>query len=411
MPLDVEKIRKDFPILSRKINGKPLTYLDNAATSQKPKVVIDALLRHYRKFNANVQRGVHKLSEEATEQYEAAREKIARFINADPKEIVFVRNATEAINLVARSVGDELGAGDRVVTTMMEHHSNIVPWQRLRGKKVELRYVDINDDGTLNLQDYDRFLARGGGGAGRAGLVAVTHVSNVLGTINPVREMAARAHEAGALVLVDGAQSVPHMPIDVKEMGCDFLAFSGHKMLGPTGIGVLWGRKKILERMEPFLYGGEMIREVGLFETKFNEVPWKFEAGTPNIADAIALGVAVDYLTSLGMRKVREHEKELTEYALEVLSSVNGVEIYGPRDVEIRGGVVSFNLKGVHAHDLATILDSEGIAIRSGHACCQPLMARLGVAAVARSSFYIYNTPGEIDRLAAGIKKAQKIFG
>ena len=412
--LDAEKIRADFPILARTVHGKPLVYLDNAATSQKPETVIRALDDYYRRYNANIHRGVHTLAEEATEAYEQARRKVARFINANPREIVFVRNTTEAINLVAYTWGRaNIAAADLIVLSLMEHHSNLVPWQLLaREKDARLEFIGLDDKGRLRLEDLDRLLAQFGG---RVKLVAVSGMSNVLGTINPVAEIAARAHRVGALCLVDGAQSVPHLPVDVQALGADFLAFSGHKMLGPTGIGVLWARREILEAMPPFLGGGDMIRSVRLHRSEWNEVPYKFEAGTPNVAHGIGLGAAVDYLAGLGMEEVHAHEQALVAYALERLAAVPNLHIYGPPAAE-RGGVVTFNLlRGeellIHPHDLASILDREGIAIRAGHHCAQPLMEHYGVPATARASFYVYNTEEEVDKLVEALHKAQEIFG
>ena len=406
-PLDVQAIRADFPILRRQVNGRPLAYLDNAATSQKPAAVLEAMERYYREYNANVHRGIYTLSEEATAAYEQARAKVAAFIGAaQPGEVVFVRNATEAINLVAHSWGRaNVGPGDLIVLSEMEHHSNLVPWQILAKEAgAHLEFLPIDDDGRLDLAGLDGLLDR------RPKLVSLTHVSNTLGTINPLRELAARAHSAGALVLVDGAQSVPHLPVDVRELGCDFLAFSGHKMLGPTGIGVLWGRYDLLEAMPPFLGGGSMILSVGLRESTYADPPARFEAGTPSIAAGIALGVAVDYLDRLGMAAVRRHERELVDYALRRLRGVPGITIYGP-GVDERGGVISFNVGDIHPHDLATIADRFAVAIRAGHHCTQPLMERLGVVATARASFYVYSQPEEVDHLVEALLAAQRIFG
>ncbi len=413
--LDVQAIRADFPILARTVHGKPLVYLDNAATSQKPETVIRALDEYYRHYNANIHRGVHTLAEEATEAYEGARRKVARFINAPhPAGIVFVRNTTEAINLVAYTWGRaNVGAGDVIILSLMEHHSNLVPWQLLaQATGARLEFIGLDGEGRLVLDDLDQHLDRFGG---RVKLVAVSGMSNVLGTINPVAEIAARAHRVGALCLVDGAQSVPHLPVDVQALDADFLAFSGHKMLGPTGIGVLWARREILEAMPPFLGGGDMIRSVHLRESRWNEVPYKFEAGTPNVAHGIGLGAAVDYLDNLGMEEVHAHEQALAAYALERLAEVPNLRIYGPPAAE-RGGVVTFNLLRdgellIHPHDLASILDREGIAIRAGHHCAQPLMEHYGVPATARASFYIYNTEEEVDKLAEALRKAQRLFG
>ncbi len=413
--LNPQSIRADFPILSRQVHGKPLVYLDNAATSQKPEAVIQAMDDYYRRYNANIHRGVHTLAEEATEAYEDARRKVGRFINArGPREVVFVRNTTEAINLVAYSWGHaNLRSGDVIILTEMEHHSNLVPWQLLvQATGAQLEFIGLDAQGRLLLDDLDRLLSAHGG---RVKLVGVTGMSNVLGTINPVAGIAARAHAAGALLLVDGAQSVPHLPVDVRALDADFLAFSGHKMLGPTGIGVLWARRAILEAMPPFLGGGDMIKTVGLRASEWAEPPHKFEAGTPNIAHAIGLAAAIDYLTNLGMDHVHAREQELAAYALERLSVVPDLHIYGPPAPE-RGGVVSFNLIKdgellIHPHDLASILDHEGVAVRAGHHCAQPLVEHYGVPAMARASFYIYNLEQEIDILVEALLKARRIFG
>jgi cysteine desulfurase/selenocysteine lyase len=404
---DVLSLRREFPILQQQVNGKPLAFLDSGASSQKPRRVIECLEEYYKRSNANVHRGVYKLSEEATFAFERARGKLARFIGAaSPKEIVFTRNATEAINLVARAWGDaNLRAGDRILLSVMEHHSNLVPWQQLALRTgAQLDFLQIDGQGRLVLEDLDALLTE------RTKLVALTHQSNMLGTINPVREIAARAHDAGALILIDGAQSVPHMPVNVQDLGVDFLAFSGHKMCGPTGIGALWGRRAILEAMPPFLGGGSMIREVTLYSTTYADIPARFEAGTPAIGEAIALGEAADFLSGLGMDKLFAHEQQLIGYALERLSDIEGLRIYGPQSLEQRGGALSFTLDGVHPHDIAAVLDSEGIAVRAGHHCCQPLHTLLDVPATARASFYLYNIPEEIDRLAIGLEKAKKLF-
>ncbi len=405
-PFDVEVVRADFPILKRQVHGKRLVYLDNAATTQKPKAVIDSLVDFYSRYNSNVHRSVHTLGEEATAAYEASREKAARFVGASARELVFVRGTTEATNLVRFAWGEKnVKKGDVLVTTLMEHHSNIVPWQLLaKSSGASLKFVNLLPDGTLDLGHLDELLKES------PRLVAVTHCSNVLGTINDVADVCARARKAGATTVVDGAQSVPHFPVDVSAIGCDFYAYSGHKMLGPTGIGALIAKKKTLEDMEPFHGGGEMIREVFLDHSTWNDVPYRFEAGTVNIADAIGLGAAVDYLTRIGMQKVREHEVRLLEYTLKTLAGVRGFHGYGPDDVGRRGGVVSFNLADVHPHDLATILDEEGIAIRSGHHCAQPLMRWLDVAATSRASFHVYNSYDDVDALKAGLQKAGAIF-
>lgn len=404
--IDIEKVRKDFPILEKGFQGKLLIYFDNAATSQRPKQVVDAMNDYFQRYNATIHRCVYKMGEEATNAYEEAREKVAKFINANPEEIIFVRNATEAINLVAYSWGrSNIREGDKILLTMMEHHSNIVPWQLLaKDKKAHLEFVDMDDEGLLKMDDFEKLMNE------RTKFMGLIHASNVLGTINPVKEMVNYAHKKGALVLVDAAQSVPHMPVDVHDIGCDFLAFSGHKMLGPTGIGVLYGKRELLENMNPFLGGGDMIREVHLEGASWDDLPWKFEAGTSNVSGAIGLGAAVDYLNKIGMRNVREHEKELTRYALDEMMKIKGMRIYGPKDVNVRGGVISFNLGDIHPHDLASILDDEGIAVRAGHHCAQPLMERLGVNGTTRASFYIYNTESEVDSFVKALEKAKKVF-
>ena len=406
--MNVDRIRADFPILRRLVHGKPLVYLDSAATSQKPESVIRALDDYYRGYNANVHRGVYAISEEATEKYEGARDKVQRFINAAQREsVIFVRNTTEAINLVAYTWGRaNIQSGDEIVLSEMEHHSNLVPWQILAAEKgAVLKHLNVRPDGTLDLDQARTMIGP------RTRLVAVSHMSNVLGTINHVKELARLAHANGALILLDGAQSVPHLPVDVQDLDCDFLAASGHKMLGPTGIGFLYGKVELLEAMPPFFGGGDMIRQVWLDRATYNELPWKFEAGTPNVADAIGLGAAVDYLEAVGMEAVREHEKSLTAYALEALAAVPEVEIHGPRDPDIRGGAISFCFGDIHPHDLATILDQEGVCIRAGHHCCHPLMRKLGVTATARASFYIYNTEHEVDILVRSLDRARDLFG
>jgi cysteine desulfurase/selenocysteine lyase len=404
---DVEAVRKDFPIVQRQVHGKPLVYLDNAATTQKPRQVIDALVNYYEHYNANIHRSNHLLGGEATEAYEAVRDKVARFIKSSygGQSIVFTRNTTEAINLVANAWGRKfLNAGDEIVLTIAEHHSNIIPWQLIaREKGAKLRYIDIDDEGRLRREQFAELIGP------KTKLVALAHASNVLG-INPVREITALAHQQGALVLVDGAQSVPHLPVDVAELDCDFLAFSGHKMCGPTGAGVLYARPELLDAMPPFLGGGSMISRVQLDEATWAEVPNKFEAGTPDIADVIGLGAAVDYLEALGMEDVRAHEKDITRYALERLSALPEVTIYGPKNVEERIGVVSFNLGDVHPHDVGQVVDSFGVAIRGAHHCAQPLMRRLDCAATARASFYIYNTKAEVDVLVEALQEAARYF-
>lgn len=404
---DVTRIRADFPILSETVNGRPLVYLDSAATTQKPRQVIDALVRYYETSNANIHRGIHTLAERATAQYEAVRGKAARHIGApSPASVVFTRNATESINLVARAWGDaHVREGDEIVLTEMEHHSNIVPWQMLAKRTgATLRYARITDDGQLDLDSLRDAVGP------RTRMVSVVHASNVLGTINPIAEIAAIAHKAGALLLVDGAQSAPHMPVDVIALGCDFFAFSSHKMLGPTGVGVLWARAGLFEEMDPFLGGGDMISVVERDASTWADVPHKFEAGTPNIADVIAFGTALDYLDDLGMARVREHEVAITAYGLDALRQVDGLTIHGPARASDRGGVISFALRGIHPHDVSTIVDSQGIAIRAGHHCTQILMRRLGVPATNRASFYIYTIEGEVDALVAGLREATRIF-
>ena len=405
--LDVKTIREDFPILSRTVYGKPLVYLDNAATSQKPRSVIQTLVDYYEGYNSNVHRGVHSLSMEATDRYEEARGKVASFIKAEtPESIIWTRNTTEGINLVANTWAEQnIGAGDEIVVTQMEHHSNLVPWQRVAQKRgAVLRFLPLAKDGTLDLDDVDSIINP------RTKLVAVVHMSNSLGTINPVKDLAAKARAVGASVLLDAAQSVPHLPVDVNDLDCDFMAFSGHKMLGPTGIGALYVKRDVLEQMEPFLTGGEMVLEVSYDRATWNDLPMRFEAGTPNIADAIALGAAVDYLESLGMDNVREHEIQLTSYALEAFREVEEVDVFGPTDPQIRGGIIPFHSADVHPHDLGTVLDRQGIAIRTGHHCTMPLMGILGVVATARASFYIYNTEDEVDLLVDGLKQALRYF-
>jgi cysteine desulfurase / selenocysteine lyase len=406
--LDPVAVRADFPILRQEIHGHPLVYLDSASSSQKPEVVIDALDRYYREYNANVHRGIYTIGEKSTAEYERARARVARFINApDAHEIVFTRNATEAINLVAYAWGRKnISRGDAIVLTEMEHHANLVPWQLLvQEKDGDLEFIPITDDGVLRLEVFEVLLKL------HPKLVAFTHVSNTLGTINPVREMVEMAHAAGALVLVDGAQAVPHVPVDVQELGADFYAFSGHKMLGPMGSGALWARRELLEAMPPFLAGGEMIREVHLRRSDWNDIPWKFEAGTPAVGDAIGLGVAADYLAEIGMDAVREHERELVAYALEQLPArVPEIQLYGPLSAEARGGVVPFNLPGIHPHDVAQVLDRFGIAVRAGHHCTMPLHERLDLAATARASFSVFTTTDDIDRLADGLIEVLKVF-
>ena len=404
---DIETTRSDFPILARQVHGNPLVYLDSAASSQKPQAVLDALDTYYKTYNANVHRGVYAISEEATAGMEKARVKVARFINArQSKQIIFTRNTSESINLVAYSWGNtNIHAGDLIMLTEMEHHSNLVPWQLLAQRSgARLEFVPVSDDGLLRLDIYEQLLQQ------QPKLVAFTHMSNVLGTINPAKQMIAQAHAAGAITLVDAAQSVPHLPVDVQGLDADFFCFSSHKMLGPTGIGVLYGKRALLEEMPPFMGGGDMIRTVHLREATWNDLPWKFEAGTPAIAEAIGLGAAVDYLNTLGMDAVRQHERTITAYAMEQLRTVPELTIYGP-DAEQRGGVISFNLGEIHPHDLASILDQQvGVAIRAGHHCAQPLMERFGLAATARASFYVYTNTEDIDTLVQGLHKAKQVF-
>ena len=407
-PLDPVAIRRDFPLFERDFGGRTLAYLDSAATSLKPRPVLDAVAGYNERFSANVHRGIYTTGEEATAAYEQARERVARFLNArETAEIVFVRNATEAINLVAHSWGRRhVGQGDTIVLTELEHHSNLIPWQLLSQEKdADLEFVAIDDEGRLDQESYQALLHT------RPKLVAFTAVSNALGTINPVRRMVDQAHAAGALVLVDAAQAVPHGHVDVQAWDADFVVFSGHKVLGPTGSGALWARRELLESMPPFMGGGEMIREVHLRRATWNDVPWKFEAGTPDVSAAIGLGAAVEYLASLGMENVRAHERGLTEYALELLPrEVPGIVIHGPRSADERSGIVTFNLPDVHPHDVATLLDREAIAIRAGHHCTQPLHERLGESATARASFNVYSTKQDLDRLVIGLRGVQRIF-
>jgi len=401
-------IREDFPLLHQTVGGKPLVYLDSAATSQKPRVVIDALTHYYCEYNANVHRGIYRIAEEATARYEESRSKIAAFLGAArPEEIVFTRGTTEAINLVAGTWGrSRVGAGDEILLTEMEHHSNIVPWQLLAAEKgARLRYIPVTDEGRLELGALDRLLTD------RTKIVSVTHQSNVLGTVNPIRMVADRAHAAGAHIVVDAAQSVPHQAVDVGALGADFVAFSGHKMLGPTGSGGLWARYDLLEAMPPYHGGGEMIMLVGLDHSTYKDPPHKFEAGTPNIADSIVLGVAVDYLRGIGLGAIAEHERDLTAYALARLLQIPGLTIIGPKEAVDRGGAVSFTMDVVHPHDIAQVLDQEGIAVRAGHHCAQPLHRRFGIPASARASVHLYNTREDVDRLVEGLLVVRRLFG
>jgi cysteine desulfurase/selenocysteine lyase len=408
MTFDVTRIRGDFPILDREIRPSvPVVYLDSTATSQKPSAVIEAMDTFYRQSNANIHRGVHTLAEEATAFYETAREKVARFINApSARQVIFTRNTTESINLVAYTwARANLRAGDMVILTEMEHHSNLVPWHILKAERgIRLEFIPVTEEGLLDLDAYRALLEQS------PKLVSFTHMSNVLGTINPAAEIIRLAHEAGAVALVDGAQSVPHFPVDVQAIDADFLAFSAHKMLGPTGIGALYGRAKLLEEMPPFLGGGDMIKTVHLREFVPNSIPHKFEAGTSAIAEAIGVGAAVDYLTAIGMESVSAHEREVTEYALERLEEIPGLKLFGP-DAHAKGGVASFTFDGVHPHDVAQILDRDGIAIRAGHHCAQPLHEKFGISATSRASFYLYSTKEEVDKLVEGIYKVKEIFG
>jgi cysteine desulfurase/selenocysteine lyase len=405
--LDVGRVRADFPILSREAHpGKPLVYLDSTATSQKPVQVIQAMDAFYRTSNANIHRGIHALAEEATYQYEEARVKVAGFINApSPRQVIFTRNTTEAINLVALTWGRvNLAADDVIILTEMEHHSNLVPWQILASERdLRLEFIPITHQGLLDLEEYQRLLGLG------PKLVAFTHMSNVLGTINPAEEIIRLAHQAGALALVDAAQSVPHFPVDVQALDVDFLAFSGHKMCGPTGIGALYGRKSLLQAMPPFLGGGDMIKRVSLRSFVPNELPYKFEAGTPAIAEAVGFGAAVDYLSGIGLEAIAAHEKEIIAYALERLEEIPGVTVYGPEAMH-KGGVAAFSLAGVHAHDVAQVLDQDGVAVRAGHHCAQPLHEKYDIPATARASFYLYNTMQEVDCLVQGIYRVKELF-
>lgn len=400
-------LKKDFSILERKIHGKALVYLDNASTTQKPQVVIDALTEYYRSMNANIHRGVHTLSEEATEAFEATRSAVTSFINAaESAEIIFTRNATEAMNIVAYSYGDaHVNEGDAVVVSALEHHSNLVPWQQLCMRKgADLRVIPMNDDGTLNLDGLEKIIDE------KVKIVAVTQMSNVLGTIVPLEKIIEATHKVGAAVMVDAAQGLPHLGADAQKLDCDFLAFSSHKMLGPTGVGVLYGKRKLLEKMEPVTFGGDMVKEVQQTSANWNDLPWKFEAGTPNIADVIAFKKAVEYLGALNFKDILEHDQKLLKYARQKLADLPGIQLYGPESSADAGGILSFNIPGVHPHDVGSIVNEEGVAIRTGHHCAQTLMQRLGVNATARMSFYIYNTEEDIDRAYEGLKKVYKIF-
>ncbi|MBF2597815.1 cysteine desulfurase [Listeria welshimeri] len=406
--IDIQKIRADFPILDQEINEKPLAYLDNAATSQKPKQVIEALTHYYEFDNANVHRGVHTLAARATDAYESARVKVAKFIHArEVAEIIFTRGTTSAINLVVDSYAEaNIEAGDEIVISYLEHHSNLIPWQQLAKRKgAVLKYIELEEDGTISVEQAQKTISE------KTKIVALAHVSNVLGTITPIREIAAIAHKIGAVILVDGAQAVPHMEVNVVDLDADFYAFSGHKMMAPTGIGALYGKRELLDAMEPTEFGGEMIDFVELYDSTWKELPWKFEAGTPIIGGAIALGAAIDYLAEVGLANIHAHEQALASYAIEEMSKIDGITIYGPKDASKRCGLVTFNLEGAHPHDIATILDEDGIAIRAGHHCAQPLMKWLDVSSTARASFYIYNTKEEIDALIDGLKLTKEYFG
>lgn len=400
-------IRSYFPILNQEVNGYPLVYLDSAATSQKPIQVIEALSKYYEFDNSNVHRGVHTLGNRATESYEGAREKVRNFISAkSTQEVIFMRGTTTAINTVAQSYGGaNVQEGDEIVITYMEHHSNIIPWQQLAKEKgAVLKYVDLEEDGTLSLEKVRATITE------KTKIVSIMYVSNVLGTMNPIKEITQIAHENGAIMVVDGAQAAPHLRIDVQDLDCDFFAFSGHKMCGPTGIGVLYGKKALLEQMEPIEFGGEMIDFVGLYDSTWKELPWKFEGGTPIIAGAVGLAAAIDFLEEIGLDEIEKHEHELAAYAMEHMSTINGLTMYGPKDPEKRAGLVTFNLDDVHPHDVATVLDMNGIAVRAGHHCAQPLMKWLQVSATARASFYVYNSEEDIDRLVAGLSAAKEYF-
>lgn len=400
-------IRSYFPILNQEVNGYPLVYLDSAATSQKPVQVIEALRKYYEFDNSNVHRGVHTLGNRATESYEGAREKVRNFISAkSTQEVIFMRGTTTALNTVAQSYGEaNVQEGDEIVITYMEHHSNIIPWQQLAKEKgAILKYVDLEEDGTLSLEKVRATITQ------RTKIVSIMYVSNVLGTMNPIKEITQIAHENGAIMVVDGAQAAPHLRIDVQDLDCDFFAFSGHKMCGPTGIGVLYGKKELLEQMEPVEFGGEMIDFVGLYDSTWKELPWKFEGGTPIIAGAVGLAAAIDFLEEIGLDEIEKHEHELAAYAMDRMSTINGLTIYGPKDPGKRAGIVTFNVNDVHPHDLATVLDMNGIAVRAGHHCAQPLMKWLQVSATARASFYVYNSEEDIDRLVAGLSTAKEYF-
>lgn len=405
--MDIHDIRQLFPILHQEVNGKPLVYLDSAATSQKPVQVIEAIDKYYREINSNVHRGVHTLGTRATDGYEGAREKVRKFINAkSTEEIIFTRGTTTALNTVAASYARaNLHEGDEIVISYMEHHSNIIPWQQVAKQTgAVLKYLPLQEDGTISLEDVREIVNS------NTKIVSIMQVSNVLGVVNPIKDIAKIAHENGAIMVVDGAQSTPHLKVDVQDLDCDFFAFSGHKMCGPTGIGVLYGRKQLLENMEPIEFGGEMIDFVGLYESTWKELPWKFEGGTPIIAGAIGLGAAIDFLEEVGLDQIEAHEHRLAAYAIEKMSAVEGLTIFGPKEASKRAGLVTFNLDDVHPHDVATVLDAEGIAVRAGHHCAQPLMKWLKQSATARASFYLYNTEEDIDKLVSGLLKTKEYF-
>ncbi|MFK2826487.1 cysteine desulfurase [Bacillus sp. B190/17] len=405
--MNAKAIRQYFPILDQEVNGHPLVYLDNAATAQKPIQVIEAINKYYREDNSNVHRGVHTLGNRATDAYEGARDKVRKFINAKAREeIIFTRGTTTSLNTIAQSYGRaNVQEGDEIVITYMEHHSNIIPWQQLaKATGAVLKYLPLQDNGSVLLEDAREMITE------KTKIVSIMMVSNVLGTVNPIKEIAAIAHERGAVMIVDGAQAVPHMKVDVQDLNCDFLAFSGHKMCGPTGIGVLYGKKELLEKMEPVEFGGEMIDFVGLYDSTWKELPWKFEGGTPIIAGAIGLGAAIDFLEEIGLNEIEQHEHRLANYAMDRMSTIEGMAIYGPRAGEKRAGLITFNIGDVHPHDVATVLDAEGIAIRAGHHCAQPLMKRLSCSATARASFYLYNTEEDVDRLVQALVQTKEYF-
>jgi cysteine desulfurase/selenocysteine lyase len=405
-PLNASTIREDFPILHQMLNGKPLVYLDSAATSQKPESVLEAMDEYYRKYNANIHRGVYSLAEEATARYEAARKKVQKFINAKSwREVIFTRNATEALNLVAYAWGRKnIQQGDEIVITILEHHANVVPWQLIaREKNAVLKYIEVDEHGILRQDQIESLITE------KTRVVGATMVSNVTGTITPIKQIIDKAHSVGAICVVDGAQAAPHMPVDVQALDCDFFAFSGHKMLAPF-VGILYGRRSILEAMDPFLGGGDMIREVHREYSTWNDLPYKFEAGTPAIAESVGLGAAIDYLSNLGMENIRAHEREIVTYALDKMKNLEGVRIVGPLDANLRGGVIAFEIEGAHPHDVAQIMDGEGICVRAGHHCAMPLHEFYNLPATTRASFYVYNTPDEVDRLVEGIAKVRQIF-